>query len=222
MAYDDNQNDPALPAGSPIKRASVNHLPKYFRTRKNKKFLSATFDQMIQPGVAEKVNGYYGRKITDAYTADDNYVGDVSKSREDYQFEPASVIKDTLGNVTYYKDYNDYVNQIGNFNGSNTNHDKLSAQEYYAWNPHINWDKFVNFREYYWLPTGPQSVPVAGTTIDVVSTYTVTAQDNVDNRSYVFSPDGKTANPVLKLYRGITYRFEINTQGLTMEFRTSG
>ena len=68
-----------------IKRASVNHLPKYFRTRKNKKFLSATFDQMIQPGVAEKVNGYYGRKITDAYTADDNYVGDVSKSREDYR-----------------------------------------------------------------------------------------------------------------------------------------
>ena len=220
MAYDDNQNDPALPADSPIKRTSVNHLPKYFRTRKNKKFLSATFDQMIQPGVAEKVNGYYGRKITDAYTADDNYVGDVSKSREDYQFEPASVIKDTLGNVTYYKDYNDYINQIGNFNGSNANHDKLSAQEYYAWNPHIDWDKFVNFREYYWLPTGPQSVPVAGTTIDVVSTYTVTAQDNVDNRSYVFSPDGKTPNPALRLYRGITYRFEINAPGLPMVFRT--
>ena len=63
-------------------------------------------------------------------------------------------------------------------------------------------------------------MPVAGTTIDVVSTYTVTAQDNVDNRSYVFSPDGKTANPVLKLYRGITYRFEINTPGLPMVFRT--
>ena len=220
MSYDDNQNDPVLPAGGPVKRSSVNHLPKYFRTRHNKKFLSATFDQMIQPGVAEKVNGYYGRKITDAYTADDNYVGDVSKSRQDYQFEPASVIKDTLGNVTYYKDYNDYVNQIGNFNGANANHDKLNAQEYYAWNPHIDWDKFVNFREYYWLPTGPQSVPIAGNTIDVVSTYTVTAQDNVDNRSYVFSPDGKTPNPALKLYRGITYRFEIDAPGLPLVFRT--
>ena len=220
MAYDDNQNDPALPAGGPIKRSSVNHLPKYFRTRHNKKFLSATFDQMIQPGVAEKVNGYYGRKVTDAYTADDNYVGDVSKAREDYQFEPASIIKDTLGNVTYYKDYNDYVNQIGNFNGANANHDKLNAQEYYSWDPHIDWDKFVNFREYYWLPTGPQSVPVAGQTVDVVSTYTVTAQDNVDNRSYIFSPDGKTPNPSLKLYRGITYRFEINAPGLPLVFRT--
>jgi len=220
MAYDDNQNDPALPAGSPIKRSSVNHLPKYFRTRHNKKFLSATFDQMIQPGVAEKINGYYGRQTTDAFTADDNYVGDVSKAREDYQLEPASVIKDTLGNVTYYKDYNDYINQIGNFNGTNVNHDKLNAQEYYSWDPHIDWDKFVNFREYYWLPTGPQSVPVAGQNVDVVSTYTVTAKDNADNRSYVFSPDGKTPNPSLKLYRGVTYRFEINTPGLPLVFRS--
>ena len=220
MAYDDNQKDPALPADKPIKRSSVNHLPKYFRSRYNRKFLSATFDQMIQPGVAEKVNGYYGRKITNAYTADDNYVGDVSKQREDYQFEPASLIKDTLGNTTYYKDYNDYINQIGNFNGANKNHDKLNAQEYYAWDPHIDWDKFVNFREYYWLPTGPQSVPVAGQTIDVVSTYTVTAQDNLDNRSYIFSPDGKTPNPTLKLYRGITYRFEVNAPGLPLVFRS--
>ena len=26
-------------------------------------------------------------KITDAYKADDNYIGDVSKAREDYPFE---------------------------------------------------------------------------------------------------------------------------------------
>ena len=220
MSYDDNQNDPALPAGNPIKRSSLNHLPKYFRSRFNRKFLSATFDQMIQPGVAEKVNGYYGRKITNAFQASDNYVGDVSKQREDYQFEPASLIKDTLGNLTYYKDYNDYINQIGNFNGANVNHDKLNAQEYYAWDPHVNWDKFVNFREYYWLPTGPQSVPVAGQTIDVVSTYTVTAQDALDNKSYIFSPDGKTPNPTLKLYRGITYRFEVDAPGLPLVFRS--
>ena len=220
MAYNDNQNDPALPADGPVKRSSINHLPKYFRSRYNRKFLSATFDQMIQPGVAEKVNGYYGRKITDAYKADDNYIGDVSTQREDYQFEPASLIRDNLGNVNYYKDYNDFINQIGNFNGENTNHSKLNAQEYYSWDPHIDWDKFVNFREYYWLPTGPQSVPVAGQTIDVISTYSVTAQDNLDNKSYIFSPDGKTPNPTLKLYRGITYRFEIDAPGLPIVFRT--
>ena len=220
MAYNDNQNDPALPADGPVKRSSINHLPKYFRSRYNRKFLSATFDQMIQPGVAEKVNGYYGRKITDAYKADDNYIGDVSTQREDYQFEPASLIRDNLGNVNYYKDYNDFINQIGNFNGENTNHSKLNAQEYYSWDPHIDWDKFVNFREYYWLPTGPQSVPVAGQTIDVISTYSVTAQDNLDNKSYIFSPDGKTPNPTLNLYRGITYRFEIDAPGLPIVFRT--
>ena len=54
----------------------------------------------------------------------------------------------------------------------------------------------------------------------MVSTYTVTAQENQDNRSYIFSPDGKTPNPTLKLYRGITYRFEVDAPGLPLVFRS--
>ena len=38
-----------------------------------------------------------------------------------------------------------------------SNHNNLFTQEYY-WNPNINWDKFTNFREYYWLPSGPDAI----------------------------------------------------------------
>ena len=44
-------------------------------------------------------------------------------------------------------------------NANTKNHDVPNRQEYYAWDPHINWDKFVNFREYYWLPTGSETIP---------------------------------------------------------------
>ena len=221
MAYEDRQQEFPLPGDEPPKRKSEALLPKFFRTSHNSKFLSSTIDQLLQPGVAEKLNGFYGRKQAKAFSPDDNYIGDVTPQRENYQFEAASVITDNLGNVEYYKDYPDFINQIKNFNGVNVNHSNANEQEFYSWNPHIDWDKFTNFREYYWLPTGPQTVVVPGETKEIVSTFTVSLQDNADNYSYLFTPDGLTTNPNLKLYRGVRYRFEINTPGLPLTFRTA-
>ena len=216
-----NQTESALPIPGNNKRASSDLLPRFFRTEANKKFLQSTLDQLVQPGVAEKINSYFGRTIAKAYRDGDTYVGDVSKDRSAYQLEPAVVIKDDLDNVTFYKDYNDYINQLTSFGANTENHSKLNNQISYPWNPHIDWDKFANFREYYWMPTGPLSVPVRGQGREVVSTYTVTLVDNGDNVSYLFTPDGKTANPTLKLYRGQTYRFEIDTPEHPMAFAIS-
>ena len=59
MAYNDDQKPTNLPAGKSTKRKSADHLPRYFRTQVNNKFLSSTIDQLIQPGVAEKLSGYF-------------------------------------------------------------------------------------------------------------------------------------------------------------------
>ena len=222
MANDIDQNEfPINPDGENEKRTSLTHLPRYFRTTPNKKFLSSTVDQLIQPGVVEKLNSYYGRKNAKAFDAEDNYVGDVSKQREDYQLEPAVVLKDDVDNVTFYKDYNDYINQLRSFGNRNLDHSKINAQEYYAWNPHIDWDKFVNFREYYWLPSGPQVLPIYGQSKEVVSTFKVSLEENDDNVAYKFTPTGLTQNPTLKLYKGQTYIFEIDTPGHPIAFATN-
>ena len=220
MAYDKDQNEPTLPVNGEQKRSTSDLLPRFFRTQSNKKFLSSTVDQLTQPGQVEKINGYIGRKAAKAYNVNDNYLGDVTTNRQNYQLEPASVIKNNIGEIEFYNDYNDYVNQIKNFNSGNLNDSVLNSQEYYAWNPSIDFDKFTNFREYYWLPQGPQTITVFGQTKDVESTYTVTLADNDDNNAYIFSPDGKTQNPTLKLYRGVTYKFILNTPNLPITFRT--
>ena len=220
MAKND-QNESALPVpGQNNKITASDFLPKFFRTQANKKFLQGTLDQLIQPGVAEKINGYYGRTTAKAYKTTDNYVDDVTNDRTNYQLEPATVIKDNYENVTFYKDYNDYIGQLGVFGANTANHSRLNSQETYAWNPNIDWDKFVNFREYYWLPNGPISMPVRGQSREVVSTYAVTIEDQGDNVAYVFN-DGLTRNPKLKLYRGQTYRFEIDTPGHPMAIAIS-
>ena len=220
MAYDKDQSEYPLPVDGNSDRKSEKFLPRFFRTEANKKFLQSTLDQLTQPGVAEKLNGYYGRRISKAFNANDNYVGDVSTQREDYQFEPVTLIKDDLGNTTFYKDYNDYLNQIKSFGGNVDNQEVLNGQEYYAWNPNIDWDKFTNFREYYWLPYGPQTVRIAGQSRGVQSTIAVKLINNVDNNTYSFSTDELVNNPTLILYKGQTYTFNITAPGNPITIKT--
>ena len=70
------------------------------------------------------------------------------------------------------------------------------------------------------MPNGPISIPVRGQSREIVSTYTVTTEDQGDNIAYVFN-DGLTRNPSLKLYRGQKYRFEIDTPGHPMAIAIS-
>ena len=171
MSYDSDQNESALPADGKSRRTSVDQLPRYFRTPQNKKFLSSTLDQFTNPGVIEKINGYVGSREAKAVTLQDNYVEDVSKERTDYQFEPVSLYEDFIGNTRYYSDYNDYTGLLKTYSANLKNHSKTNEQEFYAWNPSIDLSKFCNFREYYWLPDGPQEVAVRGQTDKVISTY---------------------------------------------------
>jgi hypothetical protein len=220
MAFSKDQKEPKLPIGTDNSRSSTSFLPRYFRTSTNQKILGGTIDQMISVGDIDKVNAYIGRRTSKAYTPADNYLEDIDLSRESYQLEPAVVVRDSLENVTFFKDYNDYINQLLFFNNFDINHDLTNKQEFYSWNPHFNWDKFVNYREYYWLPTGPQSIAIKGQSKDIISTYSVKLVDDTDNFAYVFTPDGLTRNPLLKLYRGQTYKFEIDCEGQPLTFKT--
>ena len=195
MANNNIQDEFPLPIGN-SNTSSTNLLPKYFRTNTNKKFLSSTLDQMTTPGVVEKLSAFAGRRFSKATTASDSYLADFSADRENYQFEPVVVAKDDLDNVTFLKGYRDYLGQLKSFKSTVSNHSILNSQEFYSWNPHIDWDKFVNFREYYWLPMGPDPIVISGQSSEVVSTYTISLSDDGDNYAYVFSPNGFTRNPV--------------------------
>lgn len=190
---------------------SSTFLPNFYRTDANKKFLQATVDQLIQPGTVKKINGYVGRQNAKATTGEDIFISEQTKNRQDYQLEPSLLIKDNLGNTTFFKDYSDYINQIDVFEGNTINHNRLNSEEFYSWDPHINWDKFVNFQQYYWLPYGPDVINVAGQQQDIESTFVVELERAADANAYIFSPKGSVGlvrNPSLKLYKGITYKFQ--------------
>ena len=216
-----DQEEPGLPINNSGQRSSADLLPKYFRTAGNRKFLQSTLDQLIQPGSVKKLNGFIGRKNAKAVKADDIFINASDSIRQNYQLEPAAVIQDDFNNVTFFKDYIDYINQIKVLGGEVSNHEKLNRQESYSWNPFIDWDKFVNFQNYYWLPYGPDAIKVSGQKEEIISTYSVLLVDEGDNYAYLFSPDGLVRNPTLRLYRGQTYNFQVNAANNPLSIKTS-
>ena len=206
-----NDQSNLFPSNDPNqKRKAENLLPRFYRSDSNKKFISGTINQLIQNGTVRRLNGYIGRENSKATSANNIFLNEPIEDRKNYQLEPSLVIEDTIGNVTFYKDYLDYINTIDVLGGIINNHERINQQEFYSWEPHIDWDKIVNFSHYYWLPFGPDAITIPGQQLEIIKTYKVVVSDEGDNRALLFTPDGLTRNPSLTLYRGQTYRFEIN------------
>lgn len=198
----------------PIRKTSE-FLPQIFQTDANDKFLSAALDPWIQPGTLEKLVGYVGKRYGKTYRSSDVYLDNDETLRSRYQLEPAVVYKKN-NKIEKFYDYLDLKNMLKFFGNIEERDDKIMDQEHFSWNPPIDWDKFINYREYYWVPTGPTPLRVLGQTQSVVSTYKVKLGEV---ESYIFSPDGFTNNPTITLYRGQTYNFVINAPNNGMAIR---
>ena len=124
-------------------RRTVAHLPHYYRTDANEKFLSSTLDPAIQKGKLERLDGYIGR--LDSYTRNitDNYLGATTKSRTQYQLEPTVTVADVDTTSTtidekikFTATYDDFLNQLGYFNAPVDNHDRLTKEKTYSLESH--------------------------------------------------------------------------------------
>jgi hypothetical protein len=192
-------------------RRSADLLPTYHRTDRNTKFLASTLDQFIQQPQIKRVNGFVGSKLSLNYNpSSDEYIDGTTQLRNNYQLEPSLIISDVDKNIKTALGYDDLINQLAFNNAKVDNLDKLFHPRSYSYDPQIDWDKFVNFRQYYWMPTGPDSVEILGKQKNTVSTYTV--KDSEDGGTLIFTPDGGTTNPLLTLYRGLTYVFNVTSK----------
>ena len=142
-----------------LRKSSV-LLPSVFQTTKNEKFLNATVDQLISEPVQQRINGFVGRKFAPNYTSGDSYISEIDNDRQNYQLEPAVVYRDATKNIESLTSYLDFVNVL-KYNGVDTTaHSDLFEQEYYNYSSFVDFDKLVNYGEYFWLPAGPDSVQV--------------------------------------------------------------
>ena len=188
---------------------SENFLPEIFQTPANKQLLRSTLDQLTQNPKLKPTEGYIGRKIGPGVTASDNYVLEPTQIRSNYQLEPGVV--QTNDNGTEILDTITYPGIIDSLQlqGANTTrHDRLFDSEYYSFDPMIDYDKYVNFGQYYWVPAGPNSVSVFANAIPIRADYDVKYQ----NTGYTFSGYAGTL-PTISLVRQGEYNFNVSDVG---------
>lgn len=70
---------------------TLNFLPEIFQTKTNSQFLNATLDQIVAQPNTKKIEGYIGSKLGYNINANDYYVVEPTKQRQDYQLEPGVV-----------------------------------------------------------------------------------------------------------------------------------
>ena len=196
-------------------RRTVAHLPAYYRTDANQRFLSSTLDPLVQKGNLQRLDGYIGRPYAYTRQSADKYVSATSELRKNYQLEPTVtyIDKDTSSvnpedRVKFTATYDDFINQIEYLGGIVDNHDRLTKEDVYSWNSAVDLDKLINYREYYWLPEGPN--PILVSTIGPGISYEIDVTAN-GSTSYRFGTHGNTDNPQITLYRGNTYKFVKDT-----------
>jgi len=187
---------------------SVDFLPEIFQTDANKQFLAATLDQLIQEPNFRKTQGFIGRTVGPGVNPNDKYVVEPTTTRANYQLEPGVVSlvpdTDTIKNAITYPGLNDAVSFQG---GDGGRPDRLYSSEYYTWDPFVDFDAFINFSQYYWIPGGPAVVDVSSTGIPTTDNFVVTTSNNAYNFSGVIGN-----NPVIELVRGGSYTFQVSDQ----------
>lgn len=188
---------------------SIDFLPEIFRTKINQQFLSSTLDQLVQEPRLKKIQGFIGHRTGVGVNLTDDYLLESTNSRSNYQLEPGVVFFNN--DTTQANDATSYagiVNSIKQKHGKVNNHNRLFESEFYTWDPFVDFDKFVNFNQYYWMPSGPDPVDVYAEEWPISDEFTVSRNSDGFNIS-----ERKGVNPTITLVRGGSYKFLTNQAG---------
>ena len=188
---------------------SEQFLPEIFQTPANKQLLRSTLDQLTQNPKLKPTEGYIGRKIGPGVTASDNYILEPTQTRSNYQLEPGVVQTNDNGTqILNTITYPGIIDSLALQGADTTRHDRLFDSEYYSFDPMVDYDKYVNFGQYYWVPAGPNSVSVFANAIPISADYDV----KYKNTGYTFSGYAGTL-PTIVLARQGSYNFNVSDSG---------
>lgn len=186
---------------------TIDFLPEIFKTSTNRQFLDATLDVLTAQPDLRRVQGFIGEKYGYGVEPTDKYVVEPTKARRDYQLDPGVIfLKEDTQTPQDFINYPGILAALKSDDGLVNNHDRLFNSEFYSWDPFVDYDKLINYSQYYWLPQGPDAIPIQNTVVYISQDYTVTGDDN----GYKFSELGGV-NPVITLLRGGTYEFQLYT-----------
>ena len=163
-----------------------NKLPANQQTPAVKNFFESTVEQLFSKANIEQVSGFVGRKEFEQFDPRDRYVSQPTSGRNFYSFEPVvSSVNQITGRSENNVFFDDFTNILESYGADTSKQNVLFDTEFYSFLPPINIDKFINFQEYFWSPTGPTPKTIEGTATNPINI----EKDILGKKSYT-APDG--------------------------------
>ncbi len=141
---------------------SYKFLPEVFQTSLNRKFLNNTMDNLVAPGTTHQLNNYIGRRQSKGSAATDRWLAEPTSSlKSSYQLEVGAASLEADGKYSFGASFEDLILSLRHYGANVSELSKLLRDDFKAADLKIDLDKLINFRQYYWLPQGPESLPIS-------------------------------------------------------------
>jgi hypothetical protein len=197
------------------KAKAISFLPEILQTEKLKNFFDGTVEQVFSKADDVRVTEYIGRK-SDVYYRPykDNYKTESVKNRRAYQLEPAGIIKDPSSKqIRDSVFYSEVLNYIDSENGKTIDQNRLFGQKHYTFSAPIDYDKFINYENYYWYPSLDLNVPA------IIISGVVESFESVANSKTFVLAYPITTNDIVEVNGVATVDYEAT--GLSLSFANS-
>ena len=143
----------------------IKKLPGQLQTTVLKNFFETTVEQLFSKSNIESISAYVGRKEFEQFNPNnDFYVQEHTPEREKYSLEPVVNSLDPIeGDSTNILFYEDFLNQLSSYGADTNKQNVLFDTNFYSFLPPINYDKLINYQEYFWSTEGPRTISINGT-----------------------------------------------------------
>lgn len=183
-------------------------LPGVFQTNLNKRWLDSTLDQMVSKSDLKHVEGYFGVRSGKYADGTDQYVMPPVNvfNRKKTQLSPAIVTRNSDNSVDNMITFDDVISAV-NSNFSDYNYNAAYASSIYGYHPPIDSDKFINYKNYYWV----ERLPVYESYNETGSTYNPVT-DSLGREIYTIQDDNNTFtvdNNMLIKFIGVNWPGEV-------------
>jgi len=157
----------------------IKKLPIVLQTKPQQKFFEATFEQLFQKKQSTEEQGFIGRRVGGRFSDDDYYLSSSTLERMHYQLEPVAYTKDPVTlderNVVFYDDFLNYIEQ---HKGIANNHERLFRSTRHSFAPPIDFGKFINYQNYFWVANGLPTIDVDLPKADIINYFTNNPNDD--------------------------------------------
>lgn len=161
-------------------------LPVVNQTTTIKNFFDTTVEQLFSKANIENISAYVGSKDYSVFDTSDTYKIEHNPTRDKYSLEPVTNnINQSTGESENAMFYQDFLNILKSYGVDTQNQNTLFDSNFYSFLPPINIDKFINYQEYFWSPTGPTAKIISGT-----STNSINIETDILGKASYTAPDG--------------------------------